>query len=60
MDTFLSVLGTVFLCGWLIAGVVCFAGDARMFSGIVAQCKAQGYIQDNKTRIMCQVEEVKK
>ena len=39
-----------------VGGVIDMFTDDRRFSTVGEQCKKQGYIQDENTRIYCQVE----
>ena len=49
----LVLVAVLFLAGW---GVFSLVTDARSFSHVVANCKQHGYIQNETTRIFCQVE----
>jgi hypothetical protein len=49
----LVLVVVLFWAGW---GVASFVTDARSFSDVVAGCKQRGYIQNETTRIFCQVE----
>lgn len=54
-----GVLFAVFTAGLLLLAGFGFEStvvDHRRFSTVVEQCKKQGYIQDENTRIYCQVE----
>jgi hypothetical protein len=40
-------------------GVFHVAADNRHFTDVQQQCKEQGFIQNTKTRILCQIEGAK-
>jgi hypothetical protein len=57
MDDAPSLIFIIFVVIALAAfGGVSLLTDNRHFSGIEAQCKQQGYIQNQTTRIFCKVE----
>ena len=60
MDDLPGVIVCVFVTVCLaVCGVVFIFTDTRHFNAIEAQCKQQGYIQNETTRILCSVEEKK-
>ena len=58
-----EVFGAIVVIAILVLagiGIAYITIDTRPFSSIEKQCKEQGYIQDNKTRIICKLEEKSK
>ena len=58
-----EVFGTIVVVAVLVLagiGVADIGLDARAFSAIERQCKEQGYIQNDTTRIICKLEEKNK
>jgi len=60
MDDITSGLGMGLFIVLSTIGVVFIVEDFRNFDIITEQCKTQGYIQNETTRIVCSIEEKQK
>jgi hypothetical protein len=56
MDDIFGIIVLVTLFVLSVFGVTHLAMDFRDFSEMESQCRAQGYIQDKTTRILCSIE----
>ena len=56
MDDIFGIIVFVALVTLATFGGVHLAMDFRHFSEVEKQCKAQGYIQNQTTRILCSIE----
>ena len=57
MDNLFAFTLIIPIAAFSTVGIISLVTDNRHFSHIESQCKQQGYIQNNTTRIMCKVEE---
>jgi hypothetical protein len=54
-----DVLGGLFISvatGFAVVGIFFTFGDVRTFDDIIKDCKEQGYVQNNKARVLCSIE----
>ena len=56
MDEFLEAIVVAILTVLCAFGAVHLLSDVRHFDEVVKQCKEQGYIQNDKVRVMCSLE----
>lgn len=59
MDEFLGVIAAVVFFGLMVLGGIFLVSDTRYFKQVVAECREQGYIQNDKIRVLCSIEEKK-
>jgi len=59
MDEILGLLAAAVFLVLTISGGVFLVSDVRHFQRVVADCKEQGYIQNEKIRVLCSIEEKK-
>ena len=59
MDEFLGLVAAIVFFGLMVLGGIFLVSDTRHFKQVVAECKEQGYIQNDKIRVLCSIEEKK-